>query len=173
MNLRIFVDFCTVVIAVCALVLSIWQGIENRQFNRLASRPILVLGTQLADQNPELGLKLSNEGPGPALIKKLTVFIDGKPVVEDSAESIMLIVRRKCGLGDSAFIHSWLGHGAPFGSGKERFLLGLKRKNLTKERREHLEKALKKVIFIIDYESVYGEKFTAKSRYRLDEQPQN
>lgn len=65
------------VIAVSALFISIWQGIENRNFNKLSLRPYLKYDFSSSDEGLSIGIR--NAGQGVAIIKDMKVLIDGRP----------------------------------------------------------------------------------------------
>jgi len=68
-----------IIIALTALVFTIFQGMQQRQHNRLSVRPILQIGRYLV-QTPsrsQLGVFLKNEGAGIAIIDKLNVRLVG------------------------------------------------------------------------------------------------
>lgn len=68
-------------VAVLALGLTIWQGTLTRKHNRLSVRPHLVIETDSGVH--EFEVKLTNNGLGPALIKRINVVVDGKPSSQD------------------------------------------------------------------------------------------
>jgi len=74
----------TVIIAVTALVVSIWQGIETRKHNRLSVRPHLVFFTDFSSQDSELGIFIKNNGVGLAYIKNVEISVNGKVMPNSS-----------------------------------------------------------------------------------------
>ncbi|MBW8367817.1 MAG: hypothetical protein K0M70_08170 [Arenimonas sp.] len=63
------------VIALCALGISIWQGYVTRQHNVLSARPIIELLACLGDPEKD-GIILKNAGPGPAIVRGITLTSD-------------------------------------------------------------------------------------------------
>lgn len=65
------------VIAVSALFISVWQGIENRNFNKLSLRPYLKY--DFSNSADGLSVSIRNAGQGVAIVKGMQVLIDEKP----------------------------------------------------------------------------------------------
>jgi hypothetical protein len=63
-------------IGLIALFISIWQGCEQRRHNRLSVKPILTFDE--ISQNRRKSIRMSNDGLGPALIKRFTIIENGK-----------------------------------------------------------------------------------------------
>ena len=72
----------TTLLAVAAIALAAWEGIENRQHNHLSVAPRLNGSVGLSREAVSLGL--SSNGLGPAVIKEFRIYLDGK-VVHDAA----------------------------------------------------------------------------------------
>ncbi|MEN0051168.1 MAG: hypothetical protein AAF806_29155 [Bacteroidota bacterium] len=63
-------------VAVIALLISVWQGCEERRYNRFSVRPLL--NFDLHSSSGTRTIKLANEGLGPAIFKQFVIEIDGK-----------------------------------------------------------------------------------------------
>ncbi|CAG1021695.1 hypothetical protein DOJK_01178 [Patescibacteria group bacterium] len=77
------------VIAICALILSVWQGYLTRLHNRISVKPHLT--TWSYDYIPGKGLcsiDLINNGIGPAVIKKFIIKVDGEVIKGEKSEPI-------------------------------------------------------------------------------------
>ena len=71
-----WIAICSVIVAACALGISIWQGILARQHARLSSRPLLVVRFNI---EKTAGLSIRNSGLGPALLTGLwATYKNGK-----------------------------------------------------------------------------------------------
>ena len=75
-------DVSLVVIAVAALAIAAYQGIELRRHNRLSVRPILSMDTNLTKGV----LTLRNKGFGPALVSEVRVAIEDAPLQRATLE---------------------------------------------------------------------------------------
>ncbi len=75
-----------VVIALCALGVSLWQGWQTRAHNRLSVLPNLEIYAHfdLPAPRENIGLYLVNTGVGPAKITRLDVYFDDKLVQNDN-----------------------------------------------------------------------------------------
>jgi hypothetical protein len=68
------IALASAIVALCALVTSIWQGLVTRRHARLSARPIIEAEAH-SHKNP--GIMISNIGLGPAKIIKLAVVLGG------------------------------------------------------------------------------------------------
>jgi hypothetical protein len=87
MNENTIISISAVVIAISALIVSVWQGLTHRKHNRLAVKPILAFEYWDVSDRP-LSIVLHNRGVGPAIIKKAFFVIDGKKQVLTSFDFI-------------------------------------------------------------------------------------
>ena len=76
------------IIAASALFISIWQGIENRNFNKLSLKPYLKY--DYSNSAEGLTISIRNAGQGVAVVKSMEVLIDEK--VYTSWESAMTAI---------------------------------------------------------------------------------
>lgn len=65
------------IIAASALFISIWQGIENRNFNKLSLKPYLKY--DFTNGVEGLSISIRNAGQGVAIVKSMQVLIDEEP----------------------------------------------------------------------------------------------
>jgi hypothetical protein len=75
-NWTIISNISIAVIALCALVISIWQGIQMRAHNRKSYRPHLTSHLKIKEGNTGFIVELINNGIGPAIIDSFHVFVD-------------------------------------------------------------------------------------------------
>lgn len=68
--------YAVVVLAVSALVVSVWQANITIQHNKLTVKPYL--DYRLIQQDSLLTVNFSNEGFGPAILEKVDFYYDGK-----------------------------------------------------------------------------------------------
>ena len=71
-------DWSPIIIALCALSLSIDQGIRNREHDRLTVRPYVHINFEDTVESGAIW-KLTNSGLGPAIIKSFQILVDGNP----------------------------------------------------------------------------------------------
>ena len=76
MSFDTIASITAIVIGVCALGVSIWQGYETRKNYRLSVTPYIVIVINFT-KGLEFGLVLQNKGVGPAVITKLNIKING------------------------------------------------------------------------------------------------
>jgi len=153
----------SVIIAVAALVLSVYEFNAARRHDTLSVRP--VVGFQLVGAPvegwPQAGLHIVNYGTGLAEIKQLTVYVDHKPVEAVGESSGLEQAVELLGLGgrpDMQITYAVsLVKALP--AGQTRVLIGMERDAYSSERGAVLNSALKRVEMRVRYESLYHEVF--------------
>jgi len=79
-NLADYVSlYVPILIAVCAVGLTLWQGYQTRIHNRLSVRPDLVQLRSVRPYQEGIGIYIENNGLGPGTIVKLTLYFDDTP----------------------------------------------------------------------------------------------
>ena len=77
------------IIALSALLLASYQGWAVRRHQRLAVRPHLAFNELYQREPPQLLITLKNEGLGPAIVEKYSVFFDGEEI--DTADKNCIV----------------------------------------------------------------------------------
>jgi len=72
------IAFSAMLIALCAVIISIYEGYSNRKHARLSVRPLVTISGAVNENGS--GWKLGNAGLGPALVRWFEVSVDGRPV---------------------------------------------------------------------------------------------
>jgi hypothetical protein len=80
----------SIMIAVLALAVSVYQSVLARQHNRQSVRPVLQLQTRFRPGG-KAGLRLVNVGLGPAVITSSVVSVDGQELGDYNEEASNLI----------------------------------------------------------------------------------
>lgn len=132
--------YAVVVIAVSALVVSIWQGSISMKHNRLTVKPYLDFHIVQIDST--ITVRFSNEGFGPAILEEISFFYE-----DEQYQSVWQVLEKM----DE--IDNWAGSfnynpGTVVAPGAEKLLVSLKGG-------EHIRGV--KVIF--RYKSIYEESF--------------
>jgi len=145
-------------IAVLALGVSLWQGMVTRTHNRLSVRPRLqLLYNAYRDKPP--GFYFKNVGTGPAIIRKIEAYIDGKPV--DVTHGKILpecIINTLC----TKYTKWKTQHIAPGFSimpGEELLYFGIYSPIDSMKEEEEFSNKMLKVDFYVDFESIYNEQY--------------
>lgn len=90
-----------IVISVCAISFTIYQGMLSRRHTKLSVQPRVDWRIEEDLASGTLALSLVNVGFGPAIVRDIAVVVDGEPVATDSLEACQEIARR-IGRGDPA-----------------------------------------------------------------------
>ena len=71
----------TLIIAVAAIGLAIWEGAENRRHNRLSVQPRLAGAVDASQESAAeyVRMTIENTGLGPAVVKTFRIYWDGVP----------------------------------------------------------------------------------------------
>ncbi|MFH4465001.1 hypothetical protein [Vibrio diabolicus] len=67
-----------IVVALCAVFVSIWQGLVTREHNRKSLLPYITSSQVISGKEGESGIYISNGGVGPAFIKSAEIEANGK-----------------------------------------------------------------------------------------------
>lgn len=89
-TLQVLANVLTIFVALAAIGLSIWEGRENRRYNRLSVLPHLESSQEVLQEASKrrftITYGLKNTGLGPAVIKNLYVYRDGTEIFEATTE---------------------------------------------------------------------------------------
>jgi hypothetical protein len=73
-----WIALSAMIVALCALILSVIEGRATRKHARLSVRPLVTISGTVNEHGS--GWKLGNAGLGPALVRWFEVSVDGRPV---------------------------------------------------------------------------------------------
>ena len=152
----IVISLCSLLVAVSSLGLTVYAGYWTRYHNRLSLTPRLYFFPERTDQDPQVGLLLSNSGLGPALIRSWTVSVDDKPVGTLNDGFLKAIQELKMP-GKEVHYASFL----VLEAGKKEFILSINQeqwKNLGEQDQKAFLNGMKRIKVVIDYDSVYNER---------------
>ena len=153
----------SVLIALCALAYTIWQGKQTRYHNKLSLRPHL---TSWTNQDVDKGLytvELMNNGLGPALIESFTIKVDGKVISGKQTEPIEKGLKILFPNVPYKTHQEYMAKDYSMAAKEKRTILLIQftePRSLIKETVEH---AFNRADLIIKYKSFYEEKFTYSS----------
>lgn len=88
-------DLSTILIALIALGLTIWQARTTQKHNRLSLKPHLMFDVRYDNESPQIHIILKNSGVGPAYVTDYSVTLDGNPYTGS-----MLELRKRLDLPD-------------------------------------------------------------------------
>ena len=149
----------TLVIAVAAIGLAIWEGAENRRHNRLSVLPRLgaEINSGREGSSEFIRMAVESTGLGPAVIKTFRIYLDGIP--QDSA--VASGVSRWQGVigvfdaeGTTINAHSF-GNEYFFPAGRQQILLEVTRPDAAAVAGETLSDALDRIALQVCYCSIY------------------
>ena len=145
------------IIAVCALILTIWQAFVTRRHNKLSVVPYLTTWSNSGDKGL-FRVDIINNGIGPALIQTFQVFVDGHEIVGQDLE----IIRKALKILFPNYVYnsynSFLSQGYMMSPKESRCLLEIQFTGNQFPTPEEIEHATKRTKIYIKYESIYKEK---------------
>lgn len=151
--------FCAVIVALCALWLTISEGRESRKHNKLSVKPHLTTWTSSAAASGRYSVDVINNGIGPALIKNFQICVDGM-AVEGLGVGVIENALKK--LFPGAAYEAKQGYLAPgyVMSAKERRpVVDIVFLGQPVPKYEEMAQAEKRIRLVIEYESMYGEEY--------------
>lgn len=156
----LIVGLTATLLALLALVVTVWEGIVMRRHNRLSVRPMLDFKLLLAAYSPDFGLTLLNKGVGPAIITKFDLFVDGQPIAKDGTGGWISAL---CAIGQQKkkWRYGWWEVGQLMEAGEKLEVLGRfgrepRNDQQLEDERNSLRLALGRINILIEYTSVYG-----------------
>jgi hypothetical protein len=87
-------EHASTVIAICALALTVWQGIQTRKHNRLSCKPFLTTWIGKDLKNNFYSVDLINNGLGPAVIENFTIKVDDELFQIESADDVSCLLKK-------------------------------------------------------------------------------
>ena len=165
------VAFGSAFLAACALTVSAWQGFEIRRHSRLSARPYIDISTILNQESNRYGLRIANEGLGPAIMKDLRLTVDGVDVAQDHRNGWKEALE-KLDLERDPFVYRVLQQENLIPQGQENPLFGFASsrvgdEDLSEKLRVELQRKLRRLIVRICYCSIYEECFELIDGYNV------
>lgn len=153
MNTDNIIALSTAIIALAAVGIAIWQGYLNRAHFRLSVKPHIVVHWAILPGQP-VTFTMTNNGLGPAIIKKFFVVIDGKEFNADETEPFPKCLQMLNLLGTEYTYHLPT-KGDAVGVNQKLILLELKGSNVA---HEELAGILERMKFKVIFSSMYNDK---------------
>ena len=171
MNWVTITGISSAVIALCALVFSIWQGILTRKHNKLSFRPHLTTWTNRIAEKGFYSIDLINNGLGPAIISSFSLKIDRKLISGEGTEPIEKAL--KILFSGSAYKsqQSFLAKGYSMAAKERCHLVAVQFLNNLFPSTEIVEHAINRCELEITYKSFYEEEFYFNSEKEKSNQP--
>lgn len=163
-----WLNAAAVVVAICALWLTIRSNRDTTKHNKLSVIPRLTTSTSFAKQGDgtyrslKVRVVLKNVGLGPAVVNSADILLDGLKAKANSFEDVSgLLNKVSPGIqlgGDGSFVK--LNKGYAIEVGREVEIAAFQ----VMEPAQNLEEELKRFQFLVEYESFYGDPFTYDTR---------
>ena len=166
MEFELVASILAMFIALCALVVSIWQGMETRKNYRLSVTPHLKMEDNFVPGAEMVGICISNKGIGPAILEKMTIRFLGKEYDYISDFKIFFLDFMKAmkvkNLEDFTF--QILTEGIFIAPREDLPIICLRNPNNEEEALLFFQ-ALFGLSISIDYKSIYGESFVLNFKF--------
>ena len=160
-NLGIVSNYTAEIIALCALVFTIWQAFTQRKYNRISVKPHLsqINNRDKNNNDARLQVMVTNNGLGPAFINKFQIYFNG--VECDDAEKA---VKNAIGNITESYSFSTLGDESAMAQNETKSILSVAFQAQSWREIEEVEKKLSQLDMVINYSSAYGNKYVLDSR---------
>jgi hypothetical protein len=167
------ISIAATVIALAALAVAVLEGLAARRHNRISVVPHLSVLQSVSGAPADLvGLRLKNNGVGPAVLRSVTLAIDGQRIGQGDALT-WLKVMHQLGVAENWLEATALEPGEAIGAGDYQNLLFVQHQNRTEESIKRLTRALFRLSLEVSYESVYGAKFSCSWKWPIQIGPAN
>lgn len=140
-------------VAFLALFISVWQGCEQRNHNRLSVKPLLTFDEVTIDKQREI--KLSNSGLGPAIIEDFIIRDSSGDYSSSNKNLSFMPLMNARGLIDSVSWNYYFYTGDVIRAGEDFTILRWKIKNS-----ENLNIKIE-----VKYKSIYNESFEVVTEF--------
>jgi hypothetical protein len=158
MDANTVIGVSAAIIALSALFVAVWQGVQIRKHNRLSTRPLLVFFNALEHTCSLPVLNLTNNGLGPAIIKESKIYLDNNSVGPLNEES-WVSIGDKVDLFRKGFYAMGIYKNEPILPADSLNLIWIEAEKFNKEDWEHLISSMNRIKIFMKYESIYGEQF--------------
>ncbi len=159
MQWQAIIGISSVVIAICAIVVSIWHGVQTRKHNKLSCKPHLTTWTHSDKGKAYYSVELINNGLGPALIEKFTVKVDGEVIPGERTEPIEKAIELLFpGLNYHKLYKSFVAKGYSMAANDKRTIIAIQFSSPLPDP-EFVEEALNRGDIEVAYKSFYEEPF--------------
>ncbi len=155
----------SVIIALAAIFISVWQGVETRKHNQLSVTPKLDIFQESRQKVRSIGLFIANHGLGPAIIGDIIISVR-ETQFKVNTENGLIEVLDKLGINEQWVQYHYISQGSYFQAGERRLLLAADRSKINIDDEHRFKGAISLLKVRIDYESVYGEKFHVEVDYK-------
>ena len=165
---NLIADNSSMIIAISALVLTVWQAYITRQHNKLTVAPYLTTWSQADDENGFYSIEIMNNGIGPALIKAFQVFVDGVEIKGPDSELVDKATKRLFGGYNYQTANCFLSSGYMMGEKNKHEIFCIKFTGQRKLNYQEYKQTIERARLVIEYESIYKDKFIFDSnKYSL------
>lgn len=161
-----YIAIGSAVISLLAMFNTIWQALLTRKHNRLCVRPLLIkhIDRQSTPCGAEVILSVKNKGIGPALITDGYFTVHGQRFrpSQTQTDEVRKLVESVLGQNYRYEVKRWglPGKGAAIHPQDETIVVQLSFPAMSHENLSAVIASLEHVAFILDYESLYGQRFT-------------
>lgn len=163
MNWEIATGISSVVIAVCALAYTIWQGKQTQKHNKLSFRPHLTTWTHKDEKQCRYAVDIINNGLGPAIIQSFVVKVDSKVINGEGTDAIEKSLKILFQNTPYQSHQSFMAKGYSMAAKDKCTIVDIQFFGPAQPTREVIEHAFNRADLIIHYKSFYNEEFTYSS----------
>jgi hypothetical protein len=153
-----FLDLAGLLIALAALAIAVWSGVESRKHNRQSTRPNLSFLDSYAEGLDFIGLRVVNNGVSPAFISRFVVQ------TPNNRQDVTSVVGWIDSLKAVRLQKNWINSdpievGNVIGVGERLELIHYSEKQADREKIAELARGMKNLYMEVWYKSVYEDEY--------------
>lgn len=154
------------IVAICALAVAAYQSSATRRHNRLSVQPHVVVFANRSNENGQgrFSVVLRNSGLGPAIIERYFALLDKEPLSLRDSSIVSTTVATVIGRPAPHLGFHRLIRGDAIAKDQEVNLFSVGFACSTPQDYQAVMKSLERLSLVIEYASIYGEKFKYDSQ---------
>jgi len=159
MDWQVAIGISSCIIALCALIFTIWQGFQARKHNKLSYKPHLTTWVHSDADKGFYKMDLINNGLGPALIENFVLKVDGKIIPGERTEPIEKALKILFPNHHYAVYKSFVAKGYSMAAKDKCTIIAIQFTNPPFPTYEFVESTMNRGDIEISYKSFYNETF--------------
>lgn len=147
-----YIALFALIVSVCAVTLTFYEGYQSRAHQRLSVKPKLNIDVHTYGEKGEFAIEVENKGLGPAFVTKFNVFIDDERI-NSTPHKLWKDCLKLLGIPDFQYEMYIPTTRSMLSPGSSHFLWRL----YIDPKKINVEEMMARIKITIDYESIYRE----------------
>lgn len=160
MDWSVITGISSVIIALCALVFTIWQSNQTQRHNRLSFKPHLSSISHVDGQKGFYFTEIINNGLGPAIIESYAIKLDGNIMPGDGTEKMTKALKLLFPSNEFKTQQSYMSKDYSMAAKETSTIVSMQFTGEAFPSPKAVEHAFKRIDITIKYKSFYEEEYT-------------